>query len=59
MLGMRNPANRQTLGYFGIVALLGASATVLIGVLGLLGWALKSPDITSFGAIYIPIAYRT
>jgi hypothetical protein len=59
MLGMRNPANRQTLGYFGIVALLGASATVLIGVLGLLGWALKSPDLTSFGANYIPIASST
>jgi hypothetical protein len=42
MLGMGNPANRQTLGYFGIVGLLGASATVLIGVLGI------AADITGY-----------
>ena len=32
---------------------------MLIGVLGLLGWALKLPDLTSFGANYIPIASST
>jgi PAS domain S-box-containing protein len=56
---MSDPANRQTLSYFRIAALLGASATVLIAVLGLMGWASKSPYLTSFGANYIPIASST
>ena len=56
---MRNSANRQTLSYFRIAAVLGASATVLVGVLGLLGWALKFPYLTNFGANYISIASST
>ncbi len=56
---MRNPPNRQTISYLGITALLGASGTVLIGILGLLGWALRSPYLTSFGEHFIPVASST
>jgi PAS domain S-box-containing protein len=44
---------------FGRVALLGGAAAVFIGILGLLGWMLRLPVLTSLNPSYIPIASST
>jgi PAS domain S-box-containing protein len=51
--------DRQTSSIFERVALGGASATVLISVLGLLGWGLGLPALTSIRPGYVPIALST
>ena len=56
---MRNSANQLPLNNFRLVALLGASAAVSIGVLGLSGLVLQLRSLTSFGENFIPIAFST
>ncbi len=57
---MRIPAtDRPSSGYLERAALLSASATVLIGIMGILGWLLQQPALTSFEPNYIPIALST